>query len=38
MTVTSSKWENIEATLDKWIEVKDATGRLKIATATRKRY
>lgn len=29
-----SKWETIEATLDKWIEVKDATGRLKIATAT----
>jgi MoaA/NifB/PqqE/SkfB family radical SAM enzyme len=29
-----SKWENVEATLDKWIEVKDATGRLKIATAT----
>jgi len=29
-----SKWEKVEATLDKWIEVKDATGRLKIATAT----
>jgi organic radical activating enzyme len=29
-----SKWNKIEATLDKWIEVKDATGRLKIATAT----
>ena len=29
-----SKWDKVEATLDKWIEVKDATGRLKIATAT----
>tara|TARA_B100000941_G_scaffold290888_1_gene275603 strand:- start:557 stop:1705 length:1149 start_codon:yes stop_codon:yes gene_type:complete len=29
-----SKWDKIEATLDKWIEFKDATGRLKIATAT----
>ena len=29
-----SKWDKIEATLDKWIDVKDATGRLKIATAT----
>ena len=28
-----SKWDKIEATLDKWIEFKDATGRLKIATA-----
>ena len=29
-----SKWEKIEATLDKWIELRDATGRLNIATAT----
>ena len=29
-----SKWNKIETTLDKWIELKDATGRLKIATAT----
>ena len=29
-----SKWDKIEATLDKWIELRDATGRLKIATAT----
>ena len=29
-----SKWDNIEATLDKWIELKHATGRLEIATAT----
>ena len=29
-----SKWDKIEATLDKWIELKNATGRLQIATAT----
>jgi len=29
-----SKWNKIEATLDKWIELKVATGRLHIATAT----
>ena len=29
-----SKWEKIESTLDKWIEVKTATGRLQVATAT----
>lgn len=29
-----SRWDKIEATLDKWIELRDATGRLNIATAT----
>ena len=29
-----SKWDVIESTLDKWIETRDATGRLEIAAAT----